>query len=176
MQHIASLRPKPVALSCSSHTTTASMALCLLHRASRLVCGQEQVPLSRFLGRGRPLSLHLRKNSRTLLLHPRGVFSINRSPPSHAPLTLRVAWWCCSYLSKLTGDPFFHEVAQRASDAVEEARVKLAWGQKGGGEQQVTTTGGLGGARPRVMYIRVGDRNRLRGCGLCVAATSGLQT
>eukprot|EP00752_Nemacystus_decipiens_P003825 g3519.t1 len=41
-----------------------------------------------------------------------------------------------SYLSKLTGDPFFHDVAQRASDAVEEARVKLAWGQKGDGEQQ----------------------------------------
>ncbi|CAM9761408.1 unnamed protein product, partial [Ectocarpus fasciculatus] len=41
-----------------------------------------------------------------------------------------------SYLTKLTGDPSFHEAAQRASDAVEEAIVKLAWGEKGRGERQ----------------------------------------
>ncbi|CAN0098650.1 unnamed protein product, partial [Ectocarpus sp. 12 AP-2014] len=41
-----------------------------------------------------------------------------------------------SYLTKLTGDPSFHGAAQRASDAVEEAIVKLAWGEKGRGERQ----------------------------------------
>ncbi|CAM9939055.1 unnamed protein product [Ectocarpus sp. 8 AP-2014] len=41
-----------------------------------------------------------------------------------------------SYLTKLTGDPSFHRAAQRASDAVEEAIVKLAWGEKGRGERQ----------------------------------------
>ena len=42
-----------------------------------------------------------------------------------------------SYLSKVTGDPFFNDIAQRASDAIERARHRLDWALKNEGQKQV---------------------------------------
>lgn len=50
-----------------------------------------------------------------------------------------------SYLSHLTGNAYFHETAQRASDAVEIARLELRWeGSKKAGLAPVFVDPGLG--------------------------------
>ena len=60
--------------------------------------------------------------------------------PPFPPLPLPPGFFV-SYLSEVTGLPVFNAVAQRASDAIEAARVRLGWAEKNDGNKQVRYTG-----------------------------------